>query len=108
MAQVYYHWKGVCHGIFDLYFFMIRTHLGPWYNRVKYFRIQFRIRREIRSQSSKNSIPRCDAHRGVSKKFEYLDEIETEFENTLPSLSGAQMGSNHEKIEVENLVTHSL
>ena len=36
--------------------------------------------------------------------IEYLGEIETEFENT----SGAQMGSNHEKTEVENLVTHSL
>ena len=29
--------------------------------------------------------------------IEYLGEIETEFENTLASLSGAQMGSNHEK-----------
>ena len=29
--------------------------------------------------------------------IEYLDEIETEFENTLACLSGAQMGSNHEK-----------
>ena len=27
--------------------------------------------------------------------IEYLGEIETEFENTLPCLSGAQMGSNH-------------
>ena len=27
----------------------------------------------------------------------YLGEIETEFENTLACLSGAQMGSNHEK-----------
>ena len=30
-------------------------------------------------------------------KFEYLGEIETEFENTLACLSGAQMGLNHEK-----------
>ena len=38
-----------------------------------------------------------------------LDEIETEFENTLACLWGAQMVSNHEKkLEVENLVTHSL
>ena len=29
--------------------------------------------------------------------IEYLGEIETEFENTLPCLSGAQMGSNQEK-----------
>ena len=27
----------------------------------------------------------------------YLGEIKTEFENTLACLSGAQMGSNHEK-----------
>ena len=40
--------------------------------------------------------------------IEYLSEIETEFENTLGCLSGAQMGSNQEKIGVENLVTHSL
>ena len=36
--------------------------------------------------------------------IEYLGEIETEFENTLACLSGAQMGSNHEKkLQVENL-----
>ena len=39
-------------------------------------------------------------------------EIETEFQNTLAYfkilVSVAQMGSNHEKIEVNNLVTHSL
>ena len=29
--------------------------------------------------------------------IEYLSEIETEFENTLACLSGAQMGSNHGK-----------
>ena len=29
--------------------------------------------------------------------IEYLGEIEIEFENTLACLSGAQMGSNHEK-----------
>ena len=29
--------------------------------------------------------------------IEYLGEIKTEFENTLPCLSGAQMGSNHEQ-----------
>ena len=29
--------------------------------------------------------------------IEYLGEIETEFENTSACLSGAQMGSNHEK-----------
>ena len=30
-------------------------------------------------------------------KLEYLGEIETKSENTLASLSGAQMGSNHGK-----------
>ena len=29
--------------------------------------------------------------------IEYLSEIETKFENTLDCLSGAQIGSNHEK-----------
>ena len=29
--------------------------------------------------------------------IEYLGKIETEFKNTLACLSGAQMGSNHEK-----------
>ena len=40
-------------------------------------------------------------HTGESNfsKFviDYLGEIETEFENTLPCLSGAQMGSNYGK-----------
>ena len=37
--------------------------------------------------------------------IEYFDEIDTAFENSLDCLSGAQMGSNPEKKEVENLVT---
>ena len=40
--------------------------------------------------------------------IEHLSEIETEFKNTLACFSGAQMGSNLEKMEVENLMTHSL
>ena len=42
--------------------------------------------------------------------IEYLGEIETEYENTWACLSGAQMEYCRimEKIEVENLVTHSL
>ena len=47
------------------------------------------------------------AHRGDNFVIEYLDEIETEFENTSACSSGAQMGLTHEKT-VENLVTHSL
>ena len=38
--------------------------------------------------------------------IEYLDEIETEFENPIPCLS--ETHRIMEKIEVENLVTHSL
>ena len=44
--------------------------------------------------------PWCDAHRRVEFfmfVIEYLGEIETEFENPLACLSGAQMGSSHEK-----------
>ena len=45
--------------------------------------------------------------------IQYLGKIETEFENTLACLSGAQLGlnkKNHltQKIEFQNLVTHSL
>ena len=55
-----------------------------------------------------DSVSEGNTHPGDSLKFEYLGEIETEFENTLVRSPGAQMGSNHENIEVENLVTHSL
>ena len=49
------------------------------------------------------------AHCGENFVIEYLNEIETEFENTLACLSVAQIGLNHEKkLDVENLVTHSL
>ena len=43
-------------------------------------------------------IPLCAAHRGDNFEMENLGEIETKFENTLACLSGAQIGSNHEKI----------
>ena len=46
--------------------------------------------------------PPCVAHR-----VDCLCEIKTKFENTLARLSGAQMDWNQEKMEVENLVTHS-
>ena len=51
---------------------------------------------------------RCDAHRGDHFVIEYLGEIETEFKNFWCCLPGAQMSSNHEKIGVEDLLTHSL
>ena len=40
--------------------------------------------------------------------MKYLGKIETEFKKTLACLSGTQMGSNHEKKEVKNLMTHFL
>ena len=40
------------------------------------------------------------ALRGNNFVIEYLSEIKPEFENTLVCLSGAQMGSNNEKMEV--------
>ena len=40
--------------------------------------------------------------------IEYLGEIETEFENTLPCLSGPRWFRIMEKIEVKNLVTHCM
>ena len=40
--------------------------------------------------------------------IKYLDKIETEFENILAFLPGPQMGTNQDKIEVENRVTYSL
>ena len=53
----------------------------------------------------------CLAYCGV-EFFELCDQIarqiETEFENALACLPGAQMCSKLEKMEVENVVTHSL
>ena len=46
--------------------------------------------------------PRCVAHRRDSFVIEYLDEIETEFENTLVCLSGAQMSSNYEEKKISD------
>ena len=55
--------KGVCHNIFDLHFLHDLNPSGPLINRLKYFLIQFRFRRDIRShhktQSSKNSTLGC-------------------------------------------------
>ena len=75
--------KEVCHKIFDLKF-VIFNPSGPLLNRLKYFRIWFRFRRDIRSQSSircvqqtaeiistvcnipRRSSQRCATHRGVN------------------------------------------
>ena len=46
--------------------------------------------------------------RGDNFAIENLREIESELENTLVFSSGAQMGLNHEIMEVKKLVTHSL
>ena len=50
-----------------------------------------------------SALLQCAAHLGDNFVIKYLDEIEKEFENTSACLSGSQMGSNHEKIEVKNL-----
>ena len=39
--------KGVCHELFYLFIFMIRTHLVSWLNKITYFRIRFRFCRDI-------------------------------------------------------------
>ena len=57
--------KGVCQKIFDLHFFHDLNPFGFLINRPKYFQISFRFRWDIRSQSLKNSTPRCAWHRGV-------------------------------------------
>ena len=49
-----------------------------------------------------------NAHHGDNFVIEYLDKIETEFENSLDFLSGAEMGLIMKKLEVKNFVTHSL
>ena len=43
----------MCNEIFDLYFFHDSNPSGSLINRVKYYRIRFQFRRDIRSQSSK-------------------------------------------------------
>ena len=55
--------------------------------------------------------PRCASYtrRSFLKiRIQFLGEIETEFETIFACLSRAYMVSNHEKMEVKNLVTHSL
>ena len=39
--------KGMCHDIFDLHFFHDSNPSGPLINRIKYFPIRFRFRRDI-------------------------------------------------------------
>ena len=45
--------KGVCHEIFHIYFFHDSNPSGPLINRVKYFRIRCRFRRDISSKARK-------------------------------------------------------
>ena len=47
-------------------FFLDSNRSRPLINRPKYFRVMFRFRRNIRSQSSKISTPRCAWHRRVN------------------------------------------
>ena len=50
--------KRQSHEIFFLYFFMNQTHLGPLINRLIWFCLKIRFRKDIRIQSSKNLTPR--------------------------------------------------
>ena len=60
-----YSLKGVCHEIFNLHFFHNSNLSGPLINRLKYFRVRYQFRRDIRSQSSENSTSQCAWHSGV-------------------------------------------
>ena len=46
-SEVWTSLKGVCHEIFDLHFFHDLNPSRPLINRLKYFRIRFRFRRDI-------------------------------------------------------------
>ena len=48
LLSVYNSFKGVCHKIFDLQFFHDSNPTGPLINRLKYFRIWFLFRQDIR------------------------------------------------------------
>ena len=61
----FYSLKGVCHEIFYLHFFHDSNPSRPMIYRLKHFRIRFRFRWDIRSQSSKNSTSRCAWHSRV-------------------------------------------
>ena len=76
----------------------------PLKHRQTYFRIWTRFRRDIRSQSCLHGmlhiveiVSAYVAQRGDKFMIEYPGEFETEFENTLACLSGAQVELNHEK-----------
>ena len=75
--------KGVCHEIFDLHFFHDSIPSRPLINRLKYFKIRFRFRQDIRilkklsgvhptaeSDSAvciipRSQTPQCASYRGV-------------------------------------------
>ena len=67
------------HKIFDLHFFHVSNPFGLLINRPKYFRIRFKFRLDIRSQSLKNSTLRCAWYSGaqilglaIKKKFLHI------------------------------------
>ena len=124
--------KGSVSQDFQPTFFHDSNPSRPLINRLIYFRIRFRFRRDIRifkklrrrlrglhhiaESCSAVCIPlrsqalQCATCILPESKFsnfviEYLSEIETDFEKAQACLSGAQMGSNHEQ---KILVTHSL
>ena len=65
------------------------------------FHVSLYLKMKIKNRKTKILTPWCHAHSGVEFFIFcdriYLGEIETEFENTLACLSGAQVGSNPEK-----------
>ena len=51
LVVIYYSWKGVCHEMFDPFFSWFEPIWAPDKQPKVYFRIRFRFRRDIRSQS---------------------------------------------------------
>jgi hypothetical protein len=57
-SKIRFQLKRPSHEIFDFWFFHKSTVLRPVVNTLKYFRIPFRIRRDIRLQTVEKSTPR--------------------------------------------------
>ena len=82
--------KGVCNELFALYFFMIRAIWAPE-KLLKIVLVSISPRYfTAKIEKFYSAPPRCHSHHWVTKKLEYLSEIETEFENILTWLSGTK------------------
>ena len=104
------HKRGSVTRFSNLTFYDLKPTRGLQINRLQYFRIQFRFRRDIWLFNLKILTTRWVMLTAeFFKQIKYFYEIETEFENMLTWLSLDHiMGSNYEKIEVDNIVTHFL